>query len=140
MKKIYLLALISLTQYVQAAPALDISLYKTPDAEIESINARIENKTNLPVQFKSLSLQQLINNRWTLIIYDVACPCLAKCNTATTTIEPKKNLTLAFNFTQLGCGAITKAAAYRAIAQGDWDKKANVRVGFGVSKAFIAKE
>lgn len=140
MKTIWFLALIGLADPVQAAPMLDVRLYKTTGAASDSINVRIENTTNQPVPFKYLSLQQLINDQWTMVIYDSACPCLAKCNTATTIIEPKKIVHLVFNFKQLGCGVMTQGAKYRAIIQGNWDKKANSSVRLGVSAPFIARE
>ncbi len=137
MNKHWLLFLLGFGQFVQAAPPLEISLYKDAGQGKEIISVDIANKANQAVQFKTLSLQQLVNNQWTLIIYDINCPCLAKCNTPTTTLPPQKTLNWVFNFNTLGCGAIAQGAQYRAVAQGSWNNQNNARTLLGQSAAFI---
>lgn len=135
-----LLTLTCLNGFASAETPLNLTLYKSPSAEKESISVHLENITNSPVQFKSLSLQQFINNEWVLFIYDISCPCLAKCNAVTTVVEPKNSLSLDFNFSKLGCGKVEKGRKYRAIAQGAWNKENSARVFLGKSEPFVANQ
>lgn len=139
MKTIWLLlTLIFLSGFASAETPLNLTLYKVPSTEKETISVHVKNITNSSVQFKSLSLQQFINNEWVLLIYDISCPCLAKCNAVTTVVEAKNSISLDFNFSKMGCGKVEKGMKYRAIAEGDWNKENSARVFLGKSKPFVA--
>ena len=140
MKKLICVLLMFLSGVASAELPLHLKFNKSDPREKEIIRASVKNLADSAVLIKSISLQQFSDNTWTVLFYHITCPCLSKCNVVSTSLEPKKELSLAFDFKKMGCGQVEQGTKYRVIAEGLRDAEKNQRTLLGESEPFIAKE